>query len=95
MLLDKNEALVCFKIPADLIGPWIAYCRRWGYTQSRMIRAAIAEYINMDNTATDKELAMAARICEYGYGYDPRGPAEQPNDQPPSAQGELAESPTP
>ena len=89
MLLDKNEALICFKIPADLIGQWIAYCHRWGYSQSRMIRSAIAEYINMDNTATDKELAMAARICDYGYGYDPRGPAEQPNDQPAEEGGEA------
>lgn len=77
MLIGDNGAAVCFKIPRDLVAPWIAYCNRWGYTQSRMIRSAIAEYINMDNTATDSELAMAARICDFGYGYDPRGPAEQ------------------
>ena len=77
MLIGENEAAICFKIPRDLIGPWIAYCNRCGYTQSRMIRMAIGEYINMDHTATDKELAMAARISEFGYGYDPRGPAEQ------------------
>ena len=80
MLLDKNEALLCVKIPVDLLPTWIQYCRRWGYTQSRVIRMAIADSIYKDTTATDKELAMAARIEEFGYGYDPRGVQEQPND---------------
>lgn len=77
MLIGENEAAICFKIPRDLIGQWIGYCNRFGYTQSRMIRSAIAEYINRDESATDKELVMAARFADFGYGYDPRGPAEQ------------------
>lgn len=77
MLIDDNQAAIVFKIPRDLIGDWILYCRRHGFTQSRMVRSAIGEFINQDSTATNKELAMAARLVDYGYGYDPRGPAEQ------------------
>lgn len=80
MLLDKNEALLCVKIPADLLPTWIKYCRRCGYTQSRIIRMAIADSIYKDPHASNAELAMAARIDEFGYGYDPRGVPEQPND---------------
>ena len=77
MLIGENEAAICFKIPRDLMAQWIGYCRRYGYTQSRMVRSAIAEYINLDPSSTNQDLAMAARIADYGYGYDPRGPAEQ------------------
>lgn len=77
LLIDENHAAVVFKVPRDLIGKWILYCRRHGKTQSRVIREAIAYFIDNDNSVTDDELVMAARFADYGYGYDPRGPAEQ------------------
>ena len=77
LYLASNQAAIVFKIPADLLPAWILYCRRNGKTQSRMVREAIAYLIDNDNSATDKELAMAARMQDYGYPYDPRGIAEQ------------------
>ena len=77
MLVGTNEAAIVFKIPRDLIAPWIAYCNKYGYTQSRMVRSAIGQFIYSDDDASDAELAMAARISDFGYGYDPRGPQEQ------------------
>lgn len=77
MYLESGQAAIVFKIPADLLPGWIMYCRRHGKTQSRIVREAIGYLIDNDQTATDKELAMAARMVDYGYQYDPRGIAEQ------------------
>lgn len=77
MYLESGQAAIVFKIPADLLSGWIMYCRRHGKTQSRVVREAIGYLIDNDASATDKELAMAARMQDYGYQYDPRGIAEQ------------------
>lgn len=77
MYIGENQAAIVFKIPRDLIGQWILYCNRHGYTQSRMVRTALGSFIESDNTASDAELAMGARLIDYGYDYNPRGDAEQ------------------
>lgn len=77
MYIDENQAAICFKIPRDLMSQWIGYCNRHGYTQSRMIRMALGWFIESDNTASNEELAMGARLVDYGYNYNPRGLEEQ------------------
>lgn len=77
MLVGETMAAVVFKIPRDLMAQWIGYCHRQGMTQSRMVRYAIGYFIQEDPTSTNEDLVMGARLVDYGYGYDPRGPAEQ------------------
>nr|CDL67067.1 unnamed protein product [uncultured bacterium] len=55
------------KLPDYLVTQFAQWCIRHGLTQAGAIRAAIADYIYNDETATNAELALAAQIEELPF----------------------------
>lgn len=73
---NGNLDLIGTRIPSYIVPDWIAYCTARKLTQSEVIRRAISQFIERDDTATDAELVVAATIADGARTYSLRSEGE-------------------